>query len=233
MNFLTLFIGPNCIGKTTFGNSLLPKGITHVNLDELVLNKIDEFCISNLKSDPNNIDFQANFIDKFENLLFETSVEYYNYCIELIKNNKNISLEGNVIPEKYSDTRSIIKYAQNKNYSINLVFFATRDIEFVKKRVEVRTQITGQYVSNKLIETNFKGGFDSLENILSDKFNDFVFENILVFELKINQEENASYYKVLEISNNVVKAINIDFVNEYIDLIPSLKNCLQKHNTHN
>jgi len=219
--FLILLMGPNGVGKTTFGNQL--KDFTHINLDEMVMNKINPSFIEKLNKDANNEQLQSTFLDKFDNFLAETSIEYYNKCVDIIKEGKNLSLEANTLPGPYSDTKSIMNYAVKNGYQLNLLFIASNNLDFIKERVLIRTMLSGQFVDEKLIISNLSGGFKDLDNVLSNRAS-IRFNKIAVFEIDFSSEENNKYVKVIDIDKNTWKYLDKNFVKEYKDYLPTLVN---------
>lgn len=218
-NLLIYIMGANAVGKTSFGKQFL--NVTHINLDEIVLENIPQSFIQDFTINASDIKFQEKFLDYFEGAIMEASVQYENKTKGYINEGRNISIEGNTLPKNYSDSKSIINFAINKGYNIDLVFIAHKDKEFLKDRVYRRTETTGQYVSESLFEANFTNGFKDINDVVSGNFKSINFRNIIIYQLEIINN-NAVFKPVFVKYNENIVNIEQSFVIEYKDLIPNL-----------
>ena len=81
---------------------------------------------------------------------------------ELLKENVDFAFETTLATKSYKNT--ILK-AQEKGYSITLLFFWLQSVELAKRRVEKRVSEGGHHIDNDVIERRYLNGIKNLINI--------------------------------------------------------------------
>lgn len=138
---LYIIAGCNGAGKTTASFTILPE-IIHckefVNADEI-----------------------ARGLSPFrpEKVAFEAGRIMLNRITDLLNNNESFAFETTLATRIYQEK---IRKAQEKGYSITLLFFWLQDIELAKERVKTRVAEGGHRIDPEVIERRYKLGIKNL-----------------------------------------------------------------------
>lgn len=154
---LYIIAGCNGAGKTTASFTILPEILDckeFVNADEI-----------------------AKGLSPFqpEKVAFEAGRIMLGRINELLKNNESFAFETTLSTKSYKNK---IKEAQQKGYTVTLLFFWLQSIELAKERVKTRVSEGGHNIEPDVIERRYIKGIKNLFDIylpLVDGF--FIFDN--------------------------------------------------------
>lgn len=154
---LYIIAGCNGAGKTTASFTILPEIIfckEFVNADEI-----------------------AKGLSPFqpEKVAFEAGRIMINRINELLKNNESFAFETTLATKSY---KSKIAEAQQKGYTVTLLFFWLQSIELAKERVKTRVAEGGHNILPEVIERRYTRGIKNLFDIyLPIVDGAFIFDN--------------------------------------------------------
>ncbi|MDY0090606.1 MAG: zeta toxin family protein [Flavobacteriaceae bacterium] len=154
---LYIIAGCNGAGKTTASFTILPEILEckeFVNADEI-----------------------AKGLSPFqpEKVAFEAGRIMLGRINELLKNDENFAFETTLSTKSYKNK---IKEAQQKGYTVTLLFFWLQSIELAKERVKTRVSEGGHNIEPDVIERRYIKGIKNLFDIylpLADGV--FIFDN--------------------------------------------------------
>jgi len=217
---LNWIFGPNGAGKTTFATTFLD--VEHINVDFILLELIQRSypgIINKLKENPTEWWIQDTYLTELENNLDRARTTALNCIDELLDFNESFSVESNFLP---SQTEKFFNTAIDKGYNINFIYVALPSIEMCIKRVEERTAITGQYVSNIGINDRFNKGIFEV-NTLLDPGNQLKYKK-QINSISIVSGENINDMRdILFIFKGVQRMYDSLLIKTYSRIIPSLK----------
>ncbi|WAC39125.1 zeta toxin family protein [Pedobacter sp. SL55] len=154
---LYIIAGCNGAGKTTASFTILPEIIfckEFVNADEI-----------------------AKGLSPFqpEKVAFEAGRIMLNRINELLKNNESFAFETTLATKSY---KGKIAEAQQKGYTVTLLFFWLQSIELAKERVKTRVIEGGHNILPEVIERRYVRGIENLFDIyLPIVDGAFIFDN--------------------------------------------------------
>lgn len=217
--------GPNGSGKSTIVESIT--NLEHINVDFILLGLIEKSypgIIAKLKENPSEWWIQDTYLTELENNLDKAKDIAKARIHKLIDAYLSFSVESNFLPA--SNEEFFLK-AIEKKYNIHFIYLVMPSIEACIERVNKRTAITGQYVTPNGIRERFKKGLQDINNLLAQTSDiDYVehISNIYILSAESDTEpiDIAHVYK-----GDILRA-DVNKVNEYSLLIPSLKQLIFK-----
>lgn len=171
MPSLTLIVGCNGAGKSTFANSFLPDEITSFDYDRHYLEILNSMPDSEFREEI----AQNQTTNAFEASLENALSHQIDFCYET-----NFDTNPLFWPNKFKEN----------GYSINLIFFCLANQDLARHRVQVRTEFKGHFVNNQTIHLKWKAGYKNI-----NMFYEF-FEKILFVD---NSKQNEVYTNLLQI----------------------------------
>lgn len=171
MPSLTLIVGCNGAGKSTFANSFLPDGLTSFDYDRYYLEIFNSMPDSECRDDIAKNQTTNAFEASIENAISQQ----IDFCYET-----NFDSNPLFWPNKFKEN----------GYSINLIFFCLDNQELARHRVQVRTEFKGHFVNNQTIDLKWKAGYKNINMFY--KF----FDKILIVD---NSKQNEVYTNLLQI----------------------------------
>lgn len=142
---LYIIAGCNGAGKTTASYSILP---TILNCKEFV--NADEIAKGLSPFQPENVSFEAGriMLHRIEELLYK---------------NVDFAFETTLATKSFAQT---VKKAQEKNYTVTLLFFWLNSIELAKHRVALRVSEGGHNIPTEVIERRYQRGIKIYLNFI-------------------------------------------------------------------
>jgi predicted ABC-type ATPase len=154
---LYIIAGCNGAGKTTASFTILPEIIEckeFVNADEIAKG-LSPF-------QPEKVAFEAGRI----------MLERIN---ELLKNEESFAFETTLSTKSYKNK---IKEAQQKGYTVTILFFWLQNVELAKERVKIRVSEGGHNIESDVIERRYIRGIQNLFEIYLPLVDGaFIFDN--------------------------------------------------------
>ncbi len=141
---LYIIAGCNGAGKTTASFTILPEIL---NCKEFV--NADEIAKGLSPFQPEKVSFEAGRI----------MIKRIN---ELIEINENFAFETTLSTKSY---KSKVTNAQNKNYTVTLLFFWLQNMDLAIERVKTRVSEGGHNIETEVIKRRYKNGIKNLFNI--------------------------------------------------------------------
>ena len=141
---LFIIAGCNGAGKTTASYTILPEILNcreFVNADEIAKG------LSPFQPEKVAIDAGRIMLSRVKDLLQEEI---------------NFAFETTLATKSY---KNIILKAQEKGYSVTLLFFWLQNVELAKRRVEKRVSEGGHHIDNDVIERRYYAGIKNLFDI--------------------------------------------------------------------
>ena len=173
---LTIIVGCNGAGKSTFASSFLPEGMTSFDYDKLFLENYNSLPNSELREK-----FAKNQTTKdFESSIYQALLNKTAFCYET-----NFDSHPLYWAQKFKET----------GYQINLIFFCLDNQEIARHRIQVRTEFKGHFVDNKTIDLKWKAGYKNVN--MHFRF----FDNILFVD---NSKQNEIYTNLLQIEKGEI-----------------------------
>lgn len=153
---LYIIAGCNGAGKTTASYSILP---TILNCKEFV--NADEIAKGLSPFQPENVSFEAGriMLHRIEELLYK---------------NVDFAFETTLATKSFAQT---VKKAQEKNYTVTLLFFWLNSIELAKHRVALRVSEGGHNIPPEVIERRYQRGIKNLFELYLP-----LCDNVMVFD---------------------------------------------------
>jgi predicted ABC-type ATPase len=153
---LYIIAGCNGAGKTTASYSILP---TILNCKEFV--NADEIAKGLSPFQPENVSFEAGriMLHRIEELLYK---------------NVDFAFETTLATKSFAQT---VKKAQEKNYTVTLLFFWLNSIELAKHRVALRVSEGGHSIPPEVIERRYQRGIKNLFELYLP-----LCDNVMVFD---------------------------------------------------
>jgi predicted ABC-type ATPase len=153
---LYIIAGCNGAGKTTASYSILP---TILNCKEFV--NADEIAKGLSPFQPENVSFEAGriMLHRIEELLYK---------------NVDFAFETTLATKSFAQT---VKKAQEKNYTVTLLFFWLNSIELAKHRVALRVSEGGHNIPTEVIERRYQRGIKNLFELYLP-----LCDNVMVFD---------------------------------------------------
>ncbi|MDH4462121.1 MAG: zeta toxin family protein [Spirosomataceae bacterium] len=153
---LYIIAGCNGAGKTTASYSILP---TILNCKEFV--NADEIAKGLSPFQPENVSFEAGriMLHRIEELLYK---------------NVDFAFETTLATKSFAQT---VKKAQEKNYTVTLLFFWLNSIELAKHRVALRVSEGGHSIPTEVIERRYQRGIKNLFELYLP-----LCDNVMVFD---------------------------------------------------
>src|SRR5690554_78727 len=187
---LYIIAGCNGAGKTTASFTILPEILDckeFVNADEI-----------------------AKGLSPFqpEKVAFEAGKIMLGRINELLKNNENFAFETTLSTKSYKNK---IKEAQQKGYTVILLFFWLQSIELAKERVKTRVSEGGHNIEPDVIERRYIKGIKNLFDIyLPIVDGAFIFDNS-------EQKHELLADKQINSSLNIVNKNKFILLQKYYD----------------
>lgn len=187
---LYIIAGCNGAGKTTASFTILPEILDckeFVNADEI-----------------------AKGLSPFqpEKVAFEAGRIMLGRINELLKNNENFAFETTLSTKSYKNK---IKEAQQKEYTVILLFFWLQSIELAKERVKTRVSEGGHNIEPDVIERRYIKGIKNLFDIyLPIVDGAFIFDNS-------EQKHELLADKQINSSLNIVNKNKFILLQKYYD----------------
>ncbi|MGE4346655.1 MAG: zeta toxin family protein [Flavobacteriaceae bacterium] len=187
---LYIIAGCNGAGKTTASFTILPEILDckeFVNADEI-----------------------AKGLSPFqpEKVAFEAGRIMLGRINELLKNNENFAFETTLSTKSYKNK---IKEAQQKGYTVILLFFWLQSIELAKERVKTRVSEGGHNIEPDVIERRYIKGIKNLFDIyLPIVDGAFIFDNS-------EQKHELLADKQINSSLNIVNKNKFILLQKYYD----------------
>jgi len=187
---LYIIAGCNGAGKTTASFTILPEILDckeFVNADEI-----------------------AKGLSPFqpEKVAFEAGRIMLGRINELLKNNENFAFETTLSTKSYKNK---IKEAQQKGYTVILLFFWLQSIELAKERVKTRVSEGGHNIDPDVIERRYIKGIKNLFDIyLPIVDGAFIFDNS-------EQKHELLADKQINSSLNIVNKNKFILLQKYYD----------------
>ena len=187
---LYIIAGCNGAGKTTASFTILPEILEckeFVNADEI-----------------------AKGLSPFqpEKVAFEAGRIMLGRINELLKNNENFAFETTLSTKSYKNK---IKEAQQKGYTVILLFFWLQSIELAKERVKTRVSEGGHNIEPDVIERRYIKGIKNLFDIyLPIVDGAFIFDNS-------EQKHELLADKQINSSLNIVNKNKFILLQKYYD----------------
>lgn len=187
---LYIIAGCNGAGKTTASFTILPEILDckeFVNADEI-----------------------AKGLSPFqpEKVAFEAGRIMLGRINELLKNNENFAFETTLSTKSYKNK---IKEAQQKGYTVILLFFWLQSIELAKERVKTRVSEGGHNIEPDVIERRYIKGIKNLFDIyLPIVDGAFIFDNS-------EQKHELLADKQINSSLNIVNKNKLILLQKYYD----------------
>ncbi|MFA5555489.1 MAG: zeta toxin family protein [Flavobacteriaceae bacterium] len=187
---LYIIAGCNGAGKTTASFTILPEILDckeFVNADEI-----------------------AKGLSPFqpEKVAFEAGRIMLGRINELLKNNENFAFETTLSTKSYKNK---IKEAQQKGYTVILLFFWLQSIELAKERVKTRVSEGGHNIEPEVIERRYIKGIKNLFDIyLPIVDGAFIFDNS-------EQKHELLADKQINSSLNIVNKNKFILLQKYYD----------------
>ncbi len=138
---LFIIAGCNGAGKTTASFTLLPEIL---NCQEFI--NADEIARGLSPFQPEKVSVEAGKI-------------MLNRINELLDKEEDFAFETTLSARSY--THTILK-AQEKNYTVTLVFFWLNNVELAKQRVKMRVSEGGHFIPDDVIERRYVAGIKNL-----------------------------------------------------------------------
>lgn len=140
---LYIIAGPNGAGKTTASMTILPD-VLHIK----------EFI---------NADAIAAGISPYnvEDVAFQAARIMLERIDLMITEQKDFAIETTLSTKSYLN---LIREAQEKGYTVNLIFFWLKNVELAKLRVQKRVKLGGHSIPESTIERRYKRGISNLLN---------------------------------------------------------------------
>jgi predicted ABC-type ATPase len=141
---LYIIAGCNGAGKTTASFTILPEIL---NCKEFV--NADEIAKGLSPFQPEKVSFEAGRI-------------MINRINELLDIHENFAFETTLATKSY---KSKVINAQNKNYTVTLLFFWLQNMDLAIERVKTRVSEGGHNIETEVIRRRYKNGIKNLFNI--------------------------------------------------------------------
>ena len=185
---LIIIAGCNGSGKSTFAKSFLSSGISSFDYDKLFLRNYASLL---------DIDFRDDMAKNMTTAAFEEVA------------NRAIQSRTDFCYETNFDTHPVswAEKFKGAGFSLNLIFFCLANQEIARKRVEIRTENKGHFVSNTTIDFKWKAGyrnanlhyqmFDKILIVDNSKHNQ-VYTNLVQMEyerFELMTEELPEYFE--------------------------------------
>lgn len=183
---LYIIAGCNGAGKTTASYNILP---TILNCQEFV--NADEIARGLSPFQPEKASFEAGRI-----MLHRID--------ELLQKNIDFAFETTLATKSFAQT---IKKAQEKKYTVTLLFFWLNSIDLAKQRVALRVAEGGHNIPEDVIERRYQRGIKNLfdiylpicDNVMafdnSDKLPLLIFKKTKTTEIEVS---NPSLFKIIQ-----------------------------------
>jgi predicted ABC-type ATPase len=183
---LYIIAGCNGAGKTTASYNILP---AILNCQEFV--NADEIARGLSPFQPEKASFEAGRI-----MLHRID--------ELLQKNIDFAFETTLATKSFAQT---IKKAQEKKYTVTLLFFWLNSIDLAKQRVAIRVAEGGHNIPEDVIERRYQRGIKNLfdiylpicDNVMafdnSDKLPLLIFKKTKTTEIEIS---NPSLFKLIQ-----------------------------------
>ena len=180
--------------------------------------------IGKLKENPTEWWIQDTYLTVLENNLSEAITRATNRINDLILSQENFSVESNFLP---NEKETILTRAINNNYKIDFVYMAMHTVEACMDRVERRTVLTGQFVSEDGIKQRYKQGLENINELLNPA-NKLEYKNKINSISVIDGRNLDTLKEIIFIDKWVLKMYDSSLVKEYSKIIPSINLCLPK-----
>lgn len=185
---LYIIAGCNGAGKTTASFTILPEIL---NCKEFV--NADEIAKGLSPFQPEKVSFEAGRI-------------MLNRINELLELNENFAFETTLATKSY---KSKVEYAQEKKYTVTLLFFWLQNVDLAIERVKTRVLEGGHNIKTDIIHRRYKNGIKNLFEIYLP-----IVDEVMIFDNSAGKPELIAE-KIVESDINILNIIKFNKLKKY------------------
>lgn len=185
---LYIIAGCNGAGKTTASFTILPEIL---NCKEFV--NADEIAKGLSPFQPEKVSFEAGRI-------------MLNRINELLVLNENFAFETTLATKSY---KSKVEYAQEKKYTVTLLFFWLQNVDLAIERVKTRVLEGGHNIETDIIHRRYKNGIKNLFEIYLP-----IVDEVMIFDNSAGKPELIAE-KIVESDINILDTIKFNKLKKY------------------
>lgn len=185
---LYIIAGCNGAGKTTASFTILPEIL---NCKEFV--NADEIAKGLSPFQPEKVSFEAGRI-------------MLNRINELLELNQNFAFETTLATKSY---KSKVKYAQEKKYTVTLLFFWLQNVDLAIERVKTRVLEGGHNIETDIIRRRYKNGIKNLFEIYLS-----LVDEVMIFDNSAGKPELIAE-KIVESDIHILNKIKFNKLTKY------------------
>ena len=191
---LTIIAGCNGSGKSTFAKSFLPPVVVSFDYDKLFLRNYDSLLDS---------DFRDEMAKNMTTAAFEEAA------------NGAIQRKIDFCYETNFDTYPVLWAERFKaaGFTLSLIFFCLENQEIARKRIEVRTENKGHFVSNTTIDFKWKAGYKNANLHYQ------MFDKLLIVD---NSKHNELFTNLIQIQNGQIELMTNNLPSYFGRRFPSI-----------
>lgn len=185
---LYIIAGCNGAGKTTASFTILPEIL---NCKEFV--NADEIAKGLSPFQPEKVSFEAGRI-------------MLNRINELLELNENFAFETTLATKSY---KSKVEYAQEKKYTVTLLFFWLQNVDLAIERVKTRVLEGGHNIETDIIYRRYKNGIKNLFEIYLP-----IVDEVMIFDNSAGKPELIAE-KIVESDINILNTFKFNKLKKY------------------
>jgi predicted ABC-type ATPase len=185
---LYIIAGCNGAGKTTASFTILPEIL---NCKEFV--NADEIAKGLSPFQPEKVSFEAGRI-------------MLNRINELLELNENFAFETTLATKSY---KSKVEYAQEKKYTVTLLFFWLQNVDLAIERVKTRVLEGGHNIETDIIHRRYKKGIKNLFEIYLP-----IVDEVMIFDNSAGKPELIAE-KIVESDINILNTDKFNKLKKY------------------